>query len=47
MGKGKKYSVTGKYKGKPGQKIKVYVRYGRNKGYGGLGKAVSKKVKIE
>lgn len=47
MGKGKKYTVTGKYKGKPGKKIKVYVRFGRNKGYGGLGKAVSKKVTVK
>ncbi|MGN0155073.1 MAG: hypothetical protein ACI4A3_11545 [Lachnospiraceae bacterium] len=45
--KGKKYTVTGKYKGKIGQKIKVTVRFGRNKGYGGLGKYVSKKVTVK
>lgn len=44
--KGKTYTVTGKFKGKPGQKEKVTVRFGRNKGYGGLGKYVSKQVTI-
>lgn len=45
--KGKKYVVSGSYKGKPGQKIKVNVCYGRNSTYGGLGKSVSKKVTIK
>ena len=45
--KGKKYTLTDSYIGKRGKKVKVSVRFGRDKGYGGLGNAVSKKVKVK
>lgn len=45
--KGKKYTLTDSYIGKPGKKVKVNVRFGRDKGYGALGNAVSKKVTVK
>lgn len=44
--KGKKYTLTDSYIGKPGKKVKVSVRFARSKVYGAYGKAVSKKVTV-
>lgn len=45
--KGRTYTVEGSYKGRPGETEKVYVRFGRDKGYGGLGKYASAKVIVK